>query len=243
MTADDSLTGPIPAAEPRTSAAVILLRQVADAVGRTGVETYLVARRGGASFMPNAFVFPGGVSETEDGPDPRVTAARELAEECGVLVNPAELHYFAHWVTPSIERRRYSAHFFVAVLPPDQTPAFDNDEVVDEVWLTPAEALDQADRFRLPPPQLRMLLDLAVPAAQGTAAVLAYCHARAQRAHTILPRVDASGDALTVLLPWDTDYLVRGEGEALLLPADHPDAVGPSRLVLGPAGWAFAAAG
>ena len=175
---------------PRDAASVILVRP-ADA----GVEVFLLRRRKTASFMGGAFVFPGGAADPEDGGDLRVTAARELFEEAGVLLAttaverdlvaalrarllagapltallaeaglalaPAQLGYFAHWITPSIEPRRFSARFYVAVLPDGQAPSFDSHETVDEAWATPAAALARAQELALPPPQVRILTDLS----------------------------------------------------------------------------------
>ncbi|HLU66634.1 MAG TPA: NUDIX hydrolase, partial [Kofleriaceae bacterium] len=199
-------------------------------------EVYLVRRHRGASFMASAYVFPGGVAEPGDA-GPRETAARELAEECGVRVAPGDLHYFAHWITPSVERRRYSARFFVAALPPGQTPAFDNRETVDEVWVTPAEALARAGELRLPPPQIRSLLEIAPAAARGLPALLALCAERAAAPHPILPRACPAPGGFTLLLPWDPDYEGLGQGDALAIPPDHPLATGPSRFVLEGTTW------
>jgi 8-oxo-dGTP pyrophosphatase MutT (NUDIX family) len=170
--------------EPRRAATVVLFR---DAVGG-GLEVYLVRRHARSGFMASAYVFPGGAAEPGED-DLRVAGARELAEECGVVVAPEDLHYLAHWVTPSIEKRRFSAHFYAARLPAGQTPAFDNRETVDEIWLTPEAGLARAAELRLPPPQIRTLMDLAPAAAQSWEAVLALCAERVASPHPVLPRV------------------------------------------------------
>ncbi len=64
----------------RRAATVILLRQ-AD----VDVEVFLLRRRKSATFMSGSFVFPGGIADDGED-DPRVTAARELFEEAGVLL-------------------------------------------------------------------------------------------------------------------------------------------------------------
>ena len=67
----------------REAASVILLRR--EPV--RGYRVLLVRRRRGASFMASACVFPGGGVDADDPPgEPRVTAARELFEEAGVLL-------------------------------------------------------------------------------------------------------------------------------------------------------------
>src|SRR5262245_24844463 len=142
------------AATPRPAATVVLFR---DADGG-GLEVYLVRRHARSGFMASAYVFPGGAAEPGEE-DLRVTGDRELAEYCGVVLAAEDLHYVAHWVTPSIEKRRFSAHFYAARLPAGQTPVFDNKETVDEAWVTPEGGLARAAELRLPPPQIRTLID------------------------------------------------------------------------------------
>jgi 8-oxo-dGTP pyrophosphatase MutT (NUDIX family) len=151
------------------------------------------------------------------------------------------LHYFAHWITPSAERKRFSAVFYLAALPAGETAAFDNQEMVDDLWVTPDEALANAGELRLPPPQLRTFLDLREPARAGMAALLAAAAFRAAQPYPVLPRVamPVAGEPprVTLLLPWDPEYQSRGTGEGLVIPAYHPLAVGPSRFVLEGASW------
>jgi 8-oxo-dGTP pyrophosphatase MutT (NUDIX family) len=256
-------------ATPRPAASVILYR--ARPPGGE-LEVFLLRRHKGASFMSNAFVFPGGTAD-EGELDLRLTAARELFEEAGVLLADRELpiatlaawrcavaagearldrlladagasiavdrmHYFAHWITPSIERKRFSAHFYLAELPPGQTPSFDNRETVDEAWVTPAEAIVRAGELRLPPPQVRTFHDLAPAAARGSAALLACAAERAAHPHPVMPRMcPLTGGGFALLLPWDPDYVRAGQGDLREMPADHPLAVGPSRFVLEEMAW------
>lgn len=256
----------------RDAATVILIRPAAE-----GVEVFFLRRRKNASFMGGAFVFPGGArDEGED--DLRVTAARELFEEAGVLLAttpiareqaiamrtrtldgeplpallaeaglalaPEALTYFAHWITPSIEPKRFSARFFVAVLPEGQAPSFDARETVDEAWLTPAAALARAQELALPPPQVRTLLEL-LPAAGSVDAVLALAHTRSANPHPIMPRMapmPSMPGGFALLLPWDPEYVNIGTGDSQPMAADHPLAVGPSRFILEDRTWKNVAA-
>lgn len=253
----------------REASSVILLRP---RIGAGEAEVFMLRRHRKSSFMSSAFVFPGGAADPDDG-DPRITAARELFEEAGVLLTtgavPADrlaswraavnhdganlgallaaaglsfdldaLHYFSHWITPSVERKRFSARFFVAVLPPSQTPSFDNKETVDEIWVTPAEALAQAKELKLPPPQVRTFHDLQRACASGVAAVIAECARRAAHPHPIMPRLcSTSGGGFCLLLPWDPEYETAGSGDLRPMPADHPLAVGASRFILEDMTW------
>ena len=119
----------VPVAQPRPAATVVLLR-----AGAGGPEVLMVRRHRSSSFMADAYVFPGGRVEASDGEGEAafpVAAARELAEEANLTVDPATLVPFAHWITPSAEGKRFDARFFVAAAPPDQTARHDSVETVD----------------------------------------------------------------------------------------------------------------
>jgi 8-oxo-dGTP pyrophosphatase MutT (NUDIX family) len=238
---------------PRDAATVILLRPTERAGGQ-GYQVFLLRRRKNASFMSGTFVFPGGGADPGEH-DPRFTAARELFEEAGVL-----LSRFAPAPRPLAAMRArlnagesfaevlgdlsiilsdmhyFSARFYVALLPSGQTPSFDAKETVDEIWVTPDEALARAGELRLPPPQVRTFLELAPFATVDE--VLAECTARAQHPHPIMPRMaQLPGGGFTLLLPWDPEYASAGTGDAAPMPADHPLAVGPSRFILEGGTW------
>lgn len=174
---------PTPALPPR-AATVLVLRAAGPAI-----EVLLVRRSHRASFMANAFVFPGGRVDAADAvadpadaaaADPlypaRRAAARELAEEVGLQVSKlGELVRFAHWITPSAEPKRFDTEFFLWPLPgPLPEPLnvqVDGREVFDPLWLTPAAALDRyaAGTLNLPPPTVCTLEDLAAEIAAGQA--------------------------------------------------------------------------
>ncbi len=148
----------------------------------------------------------------------------------GLSFATQELHYFSHWITPSVEKRRYSATFYVAKMPEGQQASPDNVEMVDDLWVTPAEALQRAKELQLPPPQIRIFLELLKPAQKGISEVFAEAQRRSEHRHSILPTHLPSAKELTLLLPWDPDYN-KGQGESLAMPATHPIAWGPSRFV------------
>jgi len=167
-----------------------------------------------------------------DGAEPRaVLATAGLRWSTDVLVP------WSHWITPSAEPRRFAARFCVCELPAGQVPSFDAVETVEQIWIRPLDALARAAELRLPPPQIRTLLDLGPAAAQGWDAVVAFCAERAAITHPILPRPCPSAGGITLLLPWDPDYAARGMGEAIEMPAGHPLASGPSRFVLEEGTW------
>jgi len=165
-------------------------------------------------------------------------AAKELAA-AGLHWATDALAPWSHWITPSIEAKRFSARFFVAELPAGQEPRFDDAETVAQIWLAPRDAAARSGELALPPPQLRTLWELAQHATIGD--VLAAARARATEPHPILPRL-APGASPCLLLPWDPDYTVTGTGDAAPL-TYHPSwAIGPSRFVMEERAWKHVAA-
>jgi 8-oxo-dGTP pyrophosphatase MutT (NUDIX family) len=220
-------------AEPRPAATVVVLRE---ATG--GPEVLMVRRTRGASFMADAYVFPGGRVDPEDGTDEAAfarAAARELREEAAITLPFSSLVPLAHWITPSAEPKRFDAHFFVTALPPDgQQAKHDGAETVDALWATPGEILARHGRgeLKLPPPTLCNLEDLQHHATVGDA--LAW--ARARPITAILPKLVPDGETLAIVLPWDPDYpTLPGEGRPIA--SDHPFARGRSRFVLREGRW------
>lgn len=145
---------------------------------------------------------------------------------------------WSHWITPSIEPKRFSARFFVCELPGGQKPSFDGGETVDETWVAPADAIARAGELSLPPPQLRTMYELA--SLSSIEDVLAAARVRAEEPHPILPRLRAMepGDpGPTLLLPWDPDYAQLGTGESVPLTYTPSWATGPSRFVLEDRAW------
>jgi len=141
---------------------------------------------------------------------------------------------WSHWITPSIEPKRFSARFFVGELPAGQHPTFDATETVDQVWVTPTDALVRAGELALPPPQIRTFWELAHY--QSIADVMAAAKKRSDEPHPIMPRLAAGATSPVLLLPWDPDY-TEAQGEATPL-AYHPSwAIGPSRFVYEDKTW------
>jgi 8-oxo-dGTP pyrophosphatase MutT (NUDIX family) len=208
--------------EPIPAATIILVRG-------PEIEVLLLRRSRGSTFMANAFVFPGG--RVEPGESLEDAAIRETREEASVTIARDALHPWARWVTPVVEPKRFDARFFLAEMPAGQEARFDEKEVVEQVWLAPADALERhrTTDFRLPPPQLRTLWELArCPTME---AMLAESARRAPHLDPIMPHF-ASGDggAVSLLLPWDRDYPNGWR-------ADHPLAAGPTRFVLEGMTW------
>ncbi len=108
------------------------------------------------------------------------------------------VEYIAHWVTPSVEPRRYDTRFFAARVPRGSRAVHDAREMTDSVWLTPGAALDRHRRGALPMifPTIRTLEDLRDFAT--VEALLA--HYRARTIARVQPTIvrTATGVALSV---------------------------------------------
>jgi 8-oxo-dGTP pyrophosphatase MutT (NUDIX family) len=191
------------AADPRTAASVVLLR----AAG-SGVETYLLHRHARMAFAASTVVFPGGGLDPADrsSEDPiRRCAVRETEEETGVRLNAAALRFWAHWVTPEIEPRRYDTYFFLAELPEGQQADDRSGETDRAEWSTPDTALaaERAGQIALMPPTLSILLELS-----ELGSLAAIRQAATERVvERVLPQLVEGPDG------WQFRYPAPGEGQ------------------------------
>jgi 8-oxo-dGTP pyrophosphatase MutT (NUDIX family) len=155
----------------------------------------------------------------------------------GLAWDTSTLHHWAHWITPSVEPKRFSAQFWIAMLPTGQVPSFDNEETVEQRWLSCRDALSMTDELRLPPPQIRTLYELQK--CSSISDVLQQAAVRAQTKASILPRALPQPNGLCLLLPWDPSYQTDGHGDVLPMAPIPSWAVGPSRFVLTGEGWSY----
>ena len=65
----------------------------------------------------------------------------ELIDKFDLTLSTNEIAYISHWITPKIEKRRYSTRFFIARCP-NQLATHDGLEGVESRWLEPKVALD-----------------------------------------------------------------------------------------------------
>ena len=133
-------------------------------------EVLMLRRSEKSSFMPGAWVFPGGIAEPADG-DLRVTAVRETFEESGVWLGSsledaeekrkrllADSLAFAdllaeapvdfdrlvptsRWITPVGVPKRFDTWFYLAAVSRDVVATAEQNELVDALWIAPTEAL------------------------------------------------------------------------------------------------------
>lgn len=273
-----------------------------------GPKVLMVRRNGKSSFMPNAWVYPGGRVDEADA-DPRVlarilgepklwpegtradargldvptraaalylAAIRETFEEAGVLlarkrgeddwldlqsqprfatyreqlrdgtlslsvlaeeedlVFPIdELAFFAHWITPTFEPKRFDTYFFLARAPAAQTPLHDNQETTDSFWSTASAVLERAEQgdVWIAPPTQRTLQRLQAASSVDHAFAIAH---EDWPPPCILPhllKTDSAPegtDGPVLLLPGDDEYPADNPEYALATPVRS----GPTRMLL-----------
>lgn len=128
--------------------------------------------------------------------------AEDLVLACEALVP------FAHWITPSFMPKRFDTHFYLAVAPPEQIAGHDGRELVDSVWLRPADAIAAAaagTRTIVPATLLNLRklgfsasVDVALAAAAATPIV------------SVLPEVVARPEGPWLTIPLAAGYRVDG---------------------------------
>jgi 8-oxo-dGTP pyrophosphatase MutT (NUDIX family) len=212
------------------AATVILLRD-----GEPGLEV-LMLRRSPTGAFADMWVFPGGRVDPDDV-DPahpedelaaaRTAAVRETLEEAALVVDPAALVTYAHWLPPAQHARRFSTWFFVAPAPAALEVAIDGAEIHDHAWLRPADVLEgrAAGRMELAPPTWVTLYHLA--AARDMDDVITAAAGREPRRYVTHVARDAG--AMVTLWEGDAgyeDYDATRQGER-------------HRLVMDPDGWRF----
>ncbi len=72
-----------------------------------------------------------------------------MCEEENLTLATDRLAYLAHWITPKIEKRRYTTRFFVAISPAGQEGFHDGSESVNSLWIKPEDALQQQKEGKL----------------------------------------------------------------------------------------------
>ena len=115
-----------------------------------------------------------------------------------------ELAYFAHWVTPEIETRRFDTRFFIARAPQGQTPIHDEGETSHSEWLAPAAAIQQCREgaISLPPPTWTTLSMLS----KFRSIDEVFAWARQKAIPRVQPRFEKRGDQTLLFYPGDPMY-------------------------------------
>ncbi|MDP6528230.1 MAG: MBL fold metallo-hydrolase [Gemmatimonadota bacterium] len=123
-----------------------------------------------AGFLGGFHAFPGGVHEESDGeliPGAeeevlRRTAARELLEETGLRIDPADLLDAGRRITPPFSSRRFDSRMYLAPFAEPLLPSPSTAELSDLHWTRPADLLTRWERreIRVSPPLLPLLREM-----------------------------------------------------------------------------------
>jgi glyoxylase-like metal-dependent hydrolase (beta-lactamase superfamily II)/8-oxo-dGTP pyrophosphatase MutT (NUDIX family) len=85
----------------------------------------------------------------------------EFCETFGLRLAADRLAYHTRWVTPGIRPKRWDARFFFVEAPPAQASAHDGVEIVEHLWLRPADALARGDAMKMLTPTRTTLETMA----------------------------------------------------------------------------------
>lgn len=144
---------------PVPAASVILLRD------HPRLEVLMIQRHENSSFVPGAWVFPGGAVDEADGAPGTLDAAkaaavREVFEETGIRLD-GELVPTSRWITPEGLPKRYDTWFFLARVPNDISITLQETEAVASTWIAPKDALARGRSFPMVFPTIRNLEAIA----------------------------------------------------------------------------------
>lgn len=162
-----------------------------------------------------------------------------LARE-GLHPDVGNLVYWAHWITPSSSPRRFDTRFFIVASPPSQSVAADcaetagTGETVESAWMSPASAIEAAQRGEMPisNPTLCNLHELqAAIICHGTLDELLK-QETSRTVVPVLPKMVRENGISTIVLPWDASY-ASSPGEGVPAGLEYPRALLelPSRVV------------
>ncbi len=139
-----------------------------------------------------------------------------LLEAENLLLEIDRLVYWSHWITPSVEHRRFDTHFFAMRVPEGQDASVDHSELTQHAWLGEDDVRTQlaSGEMKMAPPTTATLEDLWRSHARhgGLDRMLQAEGGRA--VPPILPKIVCDGRGrIEVVLPWDGQYSsLPGEG-------------------------------
>jgi 8-oxo-dGTP pyrophosphatase MutT (NUDIX family) len=134
----------------------------------------------------------------------------EVFEREGLRLALDALTLYAHWVTPPVEGKRFDTRFFVARLPPGQTPAHDETETTESCWITAGAAIRAGDerQMQIPPPTWVTLREIGPFRSVGEIVAAALTRTVVRRE----PRLVHEGDTRVLLMPDDRTRFVWFDG-------------------------------
>lgn len=128
----------------------------------------------------------------------------DMLEREDLVLSCETLVPFAHWITPTFMPKRFDTHFYLAAAPPEQIALHDGTELVDSLWLRPADALIQAEagtRTIVPATAINIR-----KLGFSSTVVQALDAARAQPVVTVLPEAEKRPEGLLLRIPAEAGY-------------------------------------
>ncbi|MCX5850144.1 MAG: NUDIX hydrolase [Deltaproteobacteria bacterium] len=127
----------------------------------------------------------------------------EIVRKEEISFFPEALIPYSHWITPEFVKKRFSTRFFLAKLPPGQTPVADAMELAESLWITPQNALEmnRQKEIILMPPTLKTTEELS--AFRDIDEL--FSAAKTKTIYPILPQL--AGNILK--LPHDPEYSIK----------------------------------
>jgi glyoxylase-like metal-dependent hydrolase (beta-lactamase superfamily II)/8-oxo-dGTP pyrophosphatase MutT (NUDIX family) len=137
-----------------------------------------------------------------------------LCETERIRLAADRLVYLSHWLTPLGRAKRYDTRFFIAAAPATQTALFDGTEMLEQLWIAPAEALARTTSLKLLTPTQKSLE--VISRFDDVASLMAW--AAAPRAVSLtMPRVASGSEGLRPVLPDEPAWAELGRID----PAGH----------------------
>lgn len=125
----------------------------------------------------------------------------DIVRRENLLLDTADMHYIARWITPVGPPRRFDARFFIARTPEGQIPLHDNRETVHSKWMSPSDILQnfEDNTMNIMSPTLTMIR--ALSKFSSTEQVI-----ESARANQSDQRVRVVPDTGDIVLPGDSGY-------------------------------------
>ena len=140
-----------------------------------------------------------------------------IAEMCAkeaIRLDAGALVYLSHWLTPLGRAKRYDTRFFIAAAPVSQIALFDGTEMVEQLWIAPAEALARSRTLKLLTPTQKTLELISSHA--DVAALMAWA-AAPRSVPLTMPHVAVGKDGPRPVLPDEPAWAELGRID----PAGH----------------------
>ena len=164
----------------------------------------VLARRRDATRLLDADAAHALVERYRKGIVANETTFLELMRAENLLLVPDLMVRFAHWITPETQPKRFDTHFLLVAAPVEQLGAHDGSESVEGFWISPQQALRDAEagtRTLLFPTHMNLLklsrhrtVAEAVATARGNAIV------------SVTPRVVRTETGRTLHIPAEAGY-------------------------------------